>query len=136
MDNSKVSVAIKNIKEIQNELTVSENRLEYVKSEAKNKTVERDNLAKQIEEMKALHNQDIERKSAAFREEMNRVSEAKAKLDEQRKETEEILLALRKEKREFETEKSLVLENKADLEKKNAKVGEFVTLMKRAAEGL
>jgi predicted nucleic acid-binding Zn-ribbon protein len=133
---AKTEATLQGVNDLKNELSAWDMRLASIKSEIDNLNRKKDSLAKDIEAKKSAHNQEIDNQNLKLRGEMAKFSEKKEEFENQYKAFKSELLGFLKEKNAFETEKTDVLNMKANYEKMIERVGQFVLLVKRASETL
>lgn len=114
----------------------SDPQTEAMKSEIDLLIEQRDAIKKDIEQKKAAHNQEIERSREGLRQQAAKIAEDRDSLKRQREEFNAIVSAFKQEKSGIERAKAEASDMKANYEKMNQKVGEFILLMKRSAEKL
>lgn len=114
----------------------SDPQTEAMKSEIDLLIEQRDAIKKDIEQKKAAHNQEIERSREGLRQQAAKIAEDRDSLKRQREEFNAIVSDFKQEKSGIERAKAEASDMKANYEKMNQKVGEFILLVKRSAEKL
>lgn len=124
------------IQNVQQEASAWDMRLAHAKNEVASLLRQKEALIADAKNVQASIEQQASQRLAETRKESQKVSNAREKLEDDKKEFESILIAFRKEKAEFQEEKAKILAMKSNCEKAESKIGEFVRLVKAGAERL
>lgn len=131
-----MKTALDNVKDLEIEVKQWQGRLDHAKSENTRLVRENEELKKDADSVRSAVLQSNERERATTRQEMNKLTEAKMKLDQQRSELIEELNQFKVKKTAFEQERQVALDTKANYEAMMQKAGVFILLVKREAEKL
>lgn len=133
---SKTKTTIEGVKELGSELGAWEVRVISLKNEAENLRKLNDIKKKEIESSLALAQQEYDKKRNITKAEEASITEEKAKLEAQRAEIQGLVMALKKERNEFEREKQKILDTQADTVRLREKANYFLRLVKDEATKL
>lgn len=133
---SKTKTTIEGVKELGSELGAWEVRVISLKNEAENLRKLNDIKKKEIESSLALAQQEYDKKRNITKAEEAAILEEKAKLEAQRAEIQGLVMALKKERNEFEREKQKILDTQADTARLREKANYFLRLVKDEATKL
>lgn len=136
MDNKTVNDATKRSREVEFEIAAQKSRVDFHKGEVESLTRQRNALKEEIKNVHAVIEQDAQIKLDGIKKEQQKLAASQVELMARQKETMDMLLTLRREKAEFESEKALSLATKETYTKMNDKVGQFVRMVKQGAETL
>lgn len=133
---SKTKTTIEGVKELGSELGAWEVRVISLKNEAENLRKLNDIKKKEIESSLALAQQEYDKKRNITKAEEAAIAEEKTKLEAQRAEIQGLVMALKKERNEFEREKQKILDTQADTARLREKANYFLRLVKDEATKL
>lgn len=133
---SKTKTTIEGVKELGSELGAWEVRVISLKNEAENLRKLNDIKKKEIESSLALAQQEYDKKRNMTKAEEAAIAEEKTKLEAQRAEIQGLVMALKKERNEFEREKQKILDTQADTVRLREKANYFLRLVKDEATKL
>lgn len=133
---SKTKTTIEGVKELGSELGAWEVRVISLKNEADNLRKLNDIKKKEIESSLALAQQEYDKKRNMTKAEESAIAEEKTKLEAQRAEIQGLVMALKKERNEFEREKQKILDTQADTVRLREKANYFLRLVKDEATKL
>lgn len=133
---SKTKTTIEGVKELGSELGAWEVRVISLKNEAENLRKLNDIKKKEIESSLALAQQEYDKKRNITKAEEAAILEEKTKLEAQRAEIQGLVMALKKERNEFEREKQKILDTQADTARLREKANYFLRLVKDEATKL
>lgn len=132
----KSSTVIKGVKELGNEMSAWENRVVILQNEAEGLKRRNESVRKELESTIALAGQEVAKRREESRAEMAKVLEAAAKLEAEKAEFQVILTAFKKERNEFEREKTKTLDIQKDAIAMRDKASNFAVCVRREAEKL
>lgn len=98
--------------------------------------LKKESLLKEIEQLKALYNQEFDKRMADTRVMERQLIEARAKLKTDTAEFERLLKELVQQKTVFQKEKELISDERLMIQAKMDKVGIFVRLVREGAKEL
>lgn len=134
--NPKADAAVKGIKDLGGEVSAWEVRLLSLQNECQSLQRRKDQLKTDMESAMAIAKNDLDKKREETRAETAKINEATAKLEADQSEFQGILMAFKKEKAQFEDERTKILDLKTLTEKLRERLNNVVVTIRREAERL
>lgn len=134
--NPKADAAVKGIKDLGGEVSAWEVRLLSLQNECQSLQRRKDQLKTDMESAMAIAKNDLDKKREETRAETAKINEATAKLEADRLEFQGILMAFKKEKAQFEDERTKILDLKTLTEKLRERLNNVIVTIRREAERL
>lgn len=133
---SKTKTTIDSIKNLGGELSAWEVRLLAVQNEHKTLSERTGQIKKELESAMSVAQVDVDRKREMGKAEEARINGLKANLEAEKAEFQAILTAFKKEKNEFEREKTKILDIQRDTQILRDRTNNFIRLFKDEANKL
>lgn len=133
---SKVKTTVDSIKDLSGELSAWEVRLLALKNESEQLKRRNDQIKKELESALSVGQAELDRKRTAAKDAEAAVAELRAKLETDKNEFQAMLVAFRKEKNEYEKEKTKIMDAQADTTKLRDRLYNFIRLFKDEANKL
>lgn len=134
--NPKADAAVKGIKDLGGEVSAWEVRLLSLQNECQSLQRRKDQLKTDMESAMAIAKNDLDKKREETRAETAKINDATAKLEADQSEFQGILMAFKKEKAQFEDERTKILDLKTLTEKLRERLNNVVVTIRREAERL
>lgn len=132
--NPKADAAVRGIKDLGGEVSAWEVRLLNLQNECQSLQRRKEQLTTDMESAMAIAKSDLDKKRNETRAETEKINEATSKLEADRVEFQGILMAFKKEKAQFEDERTKILDLKVLTEKERQKLANFALMIRREAE--
>lgn len=131
-----MKTTVDSIKDLSGELSAWEVRLLALKNESEQLKRRNDQIKKELESALSVGQAELDRKRTAAKDAEAAVAELRAKLETDKNEFQAMLVAFRKEKNEYEKEKTKIMDAQADTTKLRDRLYNFIRLFKDEANKL
>lgn len=135
MNNTRTET-IKNIRDMDREMTAWEQRLATIKADIENQKRIKESGEREMAQIRTMAESEAGQKLLKARQETAKVEADRAVLEAQKVEFQEILKNFQIERNDFERDKSDTLAMKKTFEEARARVNQFLTFVKRESEKL